>query len=64
MFQTIPRQLVAEEIREKINQQTQLTASAGISINKFLAKIASDWNKPNGQKTLPPEEIIPFLECP
>jgi DNA polymerase-4 len=55
--------LVAEEIREKINQQTQLTASAGISVNKFLAKISSDWNKPNGQKTLPPEEIIPFLEC-
>ena len=54
--------LVAEEIRAKINQQTQLTASAGISINKFLAKISSDWNKPNGQKTLAPEEIIPFLE--
>ena len=48
--------LVAEEIREKIKEKTGLTASAGISINKFLAKIASDWNKPNGQKTLPPEE--------
>lgn len=54
--------LVAEEIRAKINQQTKLTASAGISTNKFLAKISSDWNKPNGQKTLTPEEIIPFLE--
>jgi len=54
--------IVAEEIRVKINQQTKLTASAGISINKFLAKISSDWNKPNGQKTLAPEEIIPFLE--
>ena len=54
--------LIAQEIREQIQNQTQLTASAGISINKFLAKIASDWNKPNGQKTLPPDEIIPFLE--
>lgn len=54
--------LVAEEIREKIKEKTGLTASAGISINKFLAKIASDWNKPNGQKTLPPEEVLDFLE--
>ena len=54
--------LVAQEIRAKINEQTGLTASAGISINKFLAKIASDWNKPNGQKTLPPNEVLPFLE--
>ena len=54
--------LIAEEIRRKIESQTHLTASAGISINKFLAKIASDWNKPNGQKTLPPNEVISFLE--
>lgn len=55
--------LLAKEIRVKIYEKTKLTASAGISINKFLAKISSDWNKPNGQKTLPPEEIISFLEC-
>ena len=54
--------LIAQEIREKIHSKTGLTASAGISINKFLAKIASDWNKPNGQKTIPPEEVLPFLE--
>ena len=54
--------LLAEEIRTKIKSKTGLTASAGISINKFLAKIASDWNKPDGQKTLPPENIIEFLE--
>jgi DNA polymerase IV len=54
--------LIAEEIRIKIESQTHLTASAGISINKFLAKIASGWNKPNGQKTLPPNEVISFLE--
>ena len=39
--------LIAQEIREKIKANTGLTASAGISINKFLAKIASDWNKPD-----------------
>ena len=54
--------IIAEEIRLKIKEQTGLTASAGISINKFLAKIASDWNKPDGQKTLPPNEVLPFLE--
>lgn len=53
--------LIAKEIRKKILNKTGLTASAGISINKFLAKIASDWNKPNGQKTIPPEEVLPFL---
>ena len=53
--------LIAEEIRTKIHELTGLTASAGISINKFLAKVASDYNKPNGQKTIPPEEAINFL---
>jgi DNA polymerase-4 len=54
--------MLASEIREKIFEQTGLTASAGISINKFLAKVASDYNKPNGQKTVNPEEVIQFLE--
>jgi len=54
--------LLAEEIRKRILQETGLTASAGISINKFIAKVASDYNKPNGQKTVNPEEVIPFLE--
>ncbi len=53
---------IAKEIRKRILQQTGLTSSAGISINKFLAKIASDINKPNGQKTIMPEEVIGFLE--
>jgi DNA polymerase-4 len=39
-----------------------LTASAGISVNKFVAKIASDYNKPNGQKTVNPDEVLSFLE--
>jgi len=54
--------LIAQEIREKIKEKTGLNASAGISINKFIAKVASDINKPNGQKTIPPEEVLPFLE--
>ncbi len=54
--------LIALEIREKIKIRTGLNASAGISINKFVAKIASDINKPNGQKTVNPEEVDEFLE--
>ncbi|MEZ4874455.1 MAG: DNA polymerase IV [Flavobacteriaceae bacterium] len=54
--------LIAKEIRKKIKEKTGLNASAGISINKFIAKVASDINKPNGQKTVPPEEVIEFLE--
>ena len=54
--------LIASEIRQRIKEKTGLNASAGISINKFIAKIASDINKPNGQKTIPPEEVIDFLE--
>ncbi|CAI8171278.1 MAG: DNA polymerase IV [Bacteroidota bacterium] len=53
---------IAADIREKIFVKTKLTASAGISINKFLAKVASDYNKPNGQKTIPPEEVLSFME--
>lgn len=54
--------LIAKEIRQRIFDELQLNASAGISINKFIAKVASDINKPNGQKTVNPEEVIPFLE--
>ena len=54
--------LIAKEIRDKIKERTGLNASAGISINKFTAKVASDINKPNGQKTIPPEEVLGFLE--
>ena len=53
---------IAREIRQKIYKETGLRASAGISINKFIAKVASDINKPNGQKTVHPSEVIQFLE--
>lgn len=54
--------MIATEIRQRIWNELELKASAGISINKFIAKVASDINKPNGQKTINPEEVIPFLE--
>ena len=54
--------LIAQEIRKRIFEEVGLTASAGISVNKFVAKIASDYNKPNGQKTVNPEEVESFLE--
>lgn len=53
---------IAREIRKKIFEKTGLTASAGISVNKFLAKVASDYNKPNGQKTIHPSQIMDFME--
>lgn len=54
--------LIAQEIRKRIFEEVGLTASAGISVNKFVAKVASDYNKPNGQKTVNPEEVEAFLE--
>lgn len=54
--------LIAQEIRQRIFDEVGLTASAGISVNKFVAKIASDYNKPNGQKTVNPEDVESFLD--
>jgi DNA polymerase-4 len=54
--------LIAKEIRAKIKSETGLNASAGISYNKFLAKVASDLNKPNGQAVITPERAQGFLE--
>src|SRR5438046_4322619 len=52
---------VARTIREQIRSELSLTASAGVAPNKFLAKIASDWKKPNGLFVIQPEEIDSFL---
>lgn len=52
---------VAKEIKQKIFEQVHLTASAGVSINKFLAKTASGWNKPNGLTFIPPERAEDFI---
>lgn len=53
---------IANEIRERVFNEVGLTCSAGISINKFTAKIATEVNKPNGQKTIHPSEVEKFLE--
>ncbi len=53
---------IAREIRAEIYEETQLTASAGIAPNKLIAKIASDWQKPNGQHQISLEEIPEFME--
>ena len=52
---------IAETIRAQIRDETALTASAGIAPNKFLAKIASDWNKPDGQFVIRPHQVEAFL---
>jgi len=54
--------LIAQRIRREIKQKTGLTASAGISVNKFLAKIASDINKPDGIFLIKPDEAEKFIE--
>jgi len=54
--------LIAQEIRERIYHKTGLTASAGVSSLKFIAKIASDINKPNGQFVVTPEQIPAFID--
>jgi DNA polymerase IV len=53
--------LVARTIREQIRQELSLTASAGVAPNKFLAKLASDWRKPDGLFVILPEDIDSFL---
>ena len=53
--------LVARTIREQIRQELNLTASAGVAPNKFLAKLASDWRKPDGLFVIQPEEVDAFL---
>jgi DNA polymerase IV len=53
---------IAKQIKDKIFEKTQLTASAGISYNKFLAKIASDYNKPNGLFVIKPSKAEAFID--
>lgn len=53
---------IAKEIKQRILEETQLTASAGVSVNKFLAKIASGIDKPNGLFVIAPEQATAFIE--
>ncbi|MBW6535463.1 MAG: DNA polymerase IV [Mariniphaga sp.] len=54
--------LIAQEIRKRIFEETKLTASAGVSYNKFLAKVASDVNKPNGIFVITPDKAQEFID--
>ncbi|MHB1372965.1 MAG: DNA polymerase IV [Thauera sp.] len=53
--------LMAQEIRSRIHHEVGITASAGIAPNKFIAKVASDWNKPNGQFVVRPQDVDAFV---
>ena len=53
--------LMAQEIRARIHAEVGITASAGIAPNKFIAKVASDWHKPNGQFVVRPEAVDAFV---
>ena len=53
---------VARRLKERIRAETGLTASAGVAPNKFLAKIASGWKKPDGLTVISPERVEPFLQ--
>jgi len=55
--------LIAQEIRQRVAADIGITVSAGIAPNKFIAKVASDWNKPNGQYVVTPDQIDDFLEA-
>ncbi len=52
---------IATEIKRRIKEQLALTASAGVAPNKFLAKVASDWRKPNGLWVITPAEVADFV---
>jgi len=53
---------VAKRLKARIRDETQLTASAGVAPNKFLAKVASGWKKPDGLTVISPERVEPFLQ--
>jgi DNA polymerase IV len=53
---------VAKRLKARIREETRLTASAGVAPNKFLAKVASGWKKPDGLTVISPERVEPFLQ--
>jgi DNA polymerase-4 len=54
--------IIARELKQRILRETQLTASAGVSMNKFLAKIASDYQKPDGLTVITPDQALMFID--
>lgn len=55
--------LIAQELRRRVREEVGITISAGIAPNKFIAKIASDWNKPDGQYVVEPHQIDEFVKA-
>ncbi|MGD8644607.1 MAG: DNA polymerase IV, partial [Chromatiales bacterium] len=55
--------LMARELRRRIREDQGLTASTGVAPNKFLAKVASDWNKPDGELVIRPEQVADFVRA-
>jgi len=55
--------LIAEDIRRRVRQEVGVTISAGVAPNKFIAKVASDWNKPDGLKVVTPEQVVEFVQA-
>lgn len=53
--------LIAREIRKRVHKELGIQVSAGVAPNKFLAKVASDWNKPDGLWVIPPDDVMPFV---
>ena len=53
---------IAKEIRAKVEKELDITVSAGVSVNKFIAKVASDWKKPDGLTVVTPEQVDAFVE--
>lgn len=52
---------IAKIIRQRIREELEITVSAGVSVNKFIAKVASDWQKPDGLTVVPPNEVDAFV---
>lgn len=55
--------LIAQEIRRRVREEVGITISAGIAPNKFIAKVASDWNKPDGQFVVQPHQVDEFVKA-
>lgn len=55
--------LIAQEIRRRVREEIGITISAGIAPNKFIAKVASDWNKPDGQYVVEPAQVDAFVKA-
>ncbi|MDC6472815.1 DNA polymerase IV, partial [Luminiphilus sp.] len=52
---------IAKAIRQRIREELHITVSAGVSVNKFIAKVASDWKKPDGLTVVPPDQVDAFV---